>query len=347
MDAKEQRLLRAYKASPTPDALKNLVRTLRRGDKNSLWELVGILKTTGHVSNSTLATDLDDIFDAIMNESLSESLNLPASTQQALTPTVIPKDSTTGLTREAARNILSGKGSLILVPDGVTPKADITTAMRNVLSDVQSIKAWERLFLKANSSKSSGLYVMDKRGNFYRVKDVILDPDGETGEMRVMGVGRAGRGRGTIMVDPEEHVGAFVPVVSYRSVPKYLQIESTELTIKVGHMHLDEKMSKSERKARKKKYLKRAALGALAVGSAGLSYKATKANLDSKRAVSSAAKHFAKKDKAAAWASVAKRATDRPDVLSAKFKIKEALEKMLSSNLSTGEFEELLDSLVC
>lgn len=143
---------------------------------------------------------------------------LPSSMvlSRALLPTVVDNGKAIGLTRATAADIIAGRGTLVIVPPGVSPRTQATQALFRTLGNMSSIDAWEELHLRANISNTSGLYLIDRRGDYYRVKDVIKESGGETGRIRVLGVGRAER-KGVILVDPEQHYGSFIPVIAYFS----------------------------------------------------------------------------------------------------------------------------------
>ena|GEM_PF-2544653 len=116
--------------------------------------------------------------------------------------------------RAEAEAVLQGKGSLVLLPKGAVERPEVTAALGQLLGQLRSVDAWERLFLEVGSR--AGLYVVTRQGEFYRVRDVIVDPGGESGVLRVTGLGRASR-RGPMEVDVEEAYGYMVPYVAYRS----------------------------------------------------------------------------------------------------------------------------------
>jgi hypothetical protein len=83
---------------------------------------------------------------------------------------------------------------------------------------IADVNAWERLFLKAKAADAD-LFVVDRSGERWHVRDVLVDFGGETGRLRVLHFGARSRD-GETTVDIHKAFGYMIPTVVYRARSK-------------------------------------------------------------------------------------------------------------------------------
>lgn len=103
----------------------------------------------------------------------------------------------------------------VYLPDGVQENTRITTTLGGLLtrSGIASANAWEDLL--AACGTRARLFVIDRWGERYEVREVLFDYGGETGRLVVRHVGARGR-QGDLEIDIHKAVGYMLPVVVYK-----------------------------------------------------------------------------------------------------------------------------------
>lgn len=113
-----------------------------------------------------------------------------------------------------------GEQPTIYLTEGAREKPEITRAMHHLatahpLAGVANPDAWEDLL--AAAGRSATVYVVDRAGERWGVMEVLWDPGGETGQLRLRHLGPRSRGGQSLLVDLQEAFGYMIPVVVYKS----------------------------------------------------------------------------------------------------------------------------------
>lgn len=110
--------------------------------------------------------------------------------------------------------MLSGKYPFVHLPEGVVENQRIRSILEKVLTPqgLADINAWEDLV--ASCGLRAKLFIMDRHGERYEVKDVLMDYGGETGRLLVRHIGP----KGDMQVDIHKAHGYFLPVVVYKPI---------------------------------------------------------------------------------------------------------------------------------
>lgn len=165
---------------------------------------------------------------------MSEEPLLPASAE-AFLPMPAPKTMTTPPRGLVFADLASGEAPLIYQPEGTYEKPAITQALQSMLTvgpvmGITNPNTWEDL-LAAAGAGTADVFVVDRRGERYKVIDVLFDFGGESGELRLRHLGRRSR-QGDLYVDLERAFGYMIPIVvyksrqSFRKNPPYFRVRS-------------------------------------------------------------------------------------------------------------------------
>lgn len=113
--------------------------------------------------------------------------------------------------------IARGKAPLVYLPEGRALREDVAKALEAMLTGraIADPNAWERLYLMAKRADAD-LFVVDRQGERWHVRDVLIDFGGETGQLALIHVGARSRS-GEKLVDVMKGFGFMVPVVVFRA----------------------------------------------------------------------------------------------------------------------------------
>lgn len=151
---------------------------------------------------------------------MSQDEPLLPATAEAFLPMPAPKTMTTPPRGLVFSDLASGEAPLIYQPEGTYEKPAITEALQSMLTvgpvmGITNPNTWEDL-LAAAGAGTADVFVVDRRGERYKVIDVLFDFGGETGELRLRHLGRRSR-QGDLYVDLERAFGYMIPIVVYKS----------------------------------------------------------------------------------------------------------------------------------
>ena len=140
----------------------------------------------------------------------------PEEQLPALAPAVLPPG-VWAPPRVTFNLLATGKAPLIHLGEGRTSRPEVALALKGVMSrrGIADVNAWERLFLKAKAADAE-LFVVDRSGERWHVRDVLVDFGGETGRLVVLHFGPRSR-TGDATVDIHRAFGYMIPVVVYRA----------------------------------------------------------------------------------------------------------------------------------
>lgn len=108
-----------------------------------------------------------------------------------------------------------GRHPFIIAAEDREESPEITSALFDLFANFNDADYWEKLFIQT-SSRNAELFVIDRRNERYRVKEVEIDVGGETGVLVLQHLGKRGRGGKLIRIDIEEGANHMMPVVVYK-----------------------------------------------------------------------------------------------------------------------------------
>lgn len=115
------------------------------------------------------------------------------------------------------RLLATGKLPLVYVPEYRRPRKDVTLAHVHLLRNLRDPDAWDRM-LAICGITNARLWVVDRRGERYRVVGLEYDYGGESGQLKLQPTGKASRGGVLKWVDIEDGYGYMIPIVTYPPV---------------------------------------------------------------------------------------------------------------------------------
>lgn len=149
---------------------------------------------------------------------------LPGKPSEAFVPEVMPRGAPVRPPMGLQFNALATGGApLVFKPEGVQERPRVNEALYNLLQgQVQygqgliSPDAWEDLL--ASAGTVAKVYVVDRRGERYELREVLFDHGGETGRLVLRHLGARSR-EGDLVIDIRQAYGYMLPVVVYKDYP--------------------------------------------------------------------------------------------------------------------------------
>lgn len=147
-----------------------------------------------------------------------DEAQLPSPRRESLLPALPPQALPVGQwtpPRVSWELMTSGRQPFVYMPESAYEHPPVTTALERVLTraGVVDINRWEDLI--AACGHRAKVFVIDRSGERYEVRDVLPDYGGETGRILVRHVGPRSR-VGDLEIDIHKAFGQMLPVVVYK-----------------------------------------------------------------------------------------------------------------------------------